>query len=163
MLGLGLRGLNGISGRKGKPRAKPSPAALFADGESGLWLDIQDLTTLFQDAAGTTPAAVGSPVGLVCDKSGLDHHISTATSSQKPILRQDAGGKYYLEFDGVDDALSVTFAESLGTCTLVYAGPVEATTLSLLVGTTFTLHTGYCYGLLLIDRALTAGELGSEL
>jgi hypothetical protein len=136
---------------------------LFAGGEQGLWLDIQNLANLYQDAAGTTPAAVGSPVGLIIDKSGNDNHLSQATSSQKPILRQDAGGNYYLEFDGVDDLLSVTFAAALGDCTVVYAGPDELTTLALNVGTEFQLHTGHCYGLLLIDRELTAAELGSTL
>jgi hypothetical protein len=136
---------------------------IYTAGEQGLWLDIQNLANLYQDAAGTTPAAVGSPVGLIIDKSGNDNHLSQATSSQKPILRQDGGGAYYLEFDGVDDLLSVTFAAALGDCTVVYAGPDELTTLALNVGTEFQLHTGHCYGLLLIDRELTAAELGSTL
>lgn len=45
-------------------------AALFAAGEQGIWLDPSDLTTMFQDAAGTTPVtAVEQPVGLLLDKS----------------------------------------------------------------------------------------------
>ncbi len=47
-----------------------SPAILFAASEPGVWYDPSDLTTLFQDAAGTTPVtAVEQPVGLVLDKS----------------------------------------------------------------------------------------------
>ena len=47
-----------------------SPAALFAAGEVGVWYDPSDLTTLFQDSAGTTPVtAAGQPVGLMLDKS----------------------------------------------------------------------------------------------
>jgi hypothetical protein len=47
-----------------------SPAALFAAGEQGVWYDPSDLTTMFQDAAGTTPVtAVEQPVGLRLDKS----------------------------------------------------------------------------------------------
>lgn len=47
-----------------------SPANLFANGESGAWYDPSDLTTLYQDAAGTTPVtAVEQPVGLMLDKS----------------------------------------------------------------------------------------------
>lgn len=47
-----------------------SPAALFASGEQGVWYDPSDMTTLFQDSAGTTPVtAVEQPVGLVLDKS----------------------------------------------------------------------------------------------
>lgn len=47
-----------------------SPSALFSSGEQGAWYDPSDLTTLFQDSAGTTPVtAVEQPVGLVLDKS----------------------------------------------------------------------------------------------
>ena len=47
-----------------------SPLSLFANGEQGAWYDPSDLSTLFQDAAGTTPVtAVEQPVGLMLDKS----------------------------------------------------------------------------------------------
>lgn len=43
--------------------------ALFAAGEQGVWYDPSDMSTLYQDAAGTTPVtAVGQPVGLILDK-----------------------------------------------------------------------------------------------
>lgn len=45
-----------------------SPRTLFAAGEQGGWWDPSDLSTMFQDSAGTTAAAVGQPVGLVLDK-----------------------------------------------------------------------------------------------
>lgn len=49
---------------------KFSPALLFAGGEVGAWFDPSDITTLFQDSAGTTPVtAVEQPVGLILDKS----------------------------------------------------------------------------------------------
>lgn len=45
-------------------------ASLFASGEQGVWYDPSDLTTMFQDAAGTTPVTgVEQPVGLILDKS----------------------------------------------------------------------------------------------
>jgi hypothetical protein len=47
-----------------------SPADLFSAGEQGAWYDPSDLTTLFQDSAGTTPVtAVEQFVGLMLDKS----------------------------------------------------------------------------------------------
>jgi hypothetical protein len=47
-----------------------SPAALFALAEPGTWYDPSDLTTLFQDSAGTTPVtAPNQTVGLMLDKS----------------------------------------------------------------------------------------------
>lgn len=47
-----------------------SPASLFAASEQGVWYDPSDLTTLFQDSAGTTPVtATGQTVALMLDKS----------------------------------------------------------------------------------------------
>lgn len=46
-----------------------TPISLFSLGEQGAWYDPSDLSTLFQDSAGTTPVtAVGQPVGLMLDK-----------------------------------------------------------------------------------------------
>lgn len=47
-----------------------SPLSLFAAGEQGAWYDPSDLTSMFQDAAGTTQVtAMEQPVGLLLDKS----------------------------------------------------------------------------------------------
>lgn len=44
--------------------------SIFRAGEQGFAYDINDLSTLFQDAAGTIPVtAAGQPVGLMLDKS----------------------------------------------------------------------------------------------
>lgn len=44
--------------------------SLFSKNEQGVWYDPSDLSTLYQDAAGTVPVtAVGQPVGLMLDKS----------------------------------------------------------------------------------------------
>ena len=44
--------------------------ALFGPSDEGAWYDPSDLTTLYQDAAGTTPVTgTGQPVGLMLDKS----------------------------------------------------------------------------------------------
>ena len=46
-----------------------NPRALFALGEHGVIYDPSDLSTLWQDSAGTTPVtAAGQPVGLMLDK-----------------------------------------------------------------------------------------------
>ncbi len=43
---------------------------LFTNNEQGAWYDLYDKSTLFQDAAGTTPwTAYGQPLGLQLDKS----------------------------------------------------------------------------------------------
>jgi hypothetical protein len=84
-----------------------TPANLFASGEQGAWYDPSDFSTMFQDNAGTTPVtAVGQSVGKILDKSGRNNHATQATAAGRPVLRQDANSKYYLEFDGVDDSLA---------------------------------------------------------
>lgn len=47
-----------------------TPRSLFTSDEQGAWYDPSDLSTMYQDAAGTIPVtAVGQPVGLMLDKS----------------------------------------------------------------------------------------------
>jgi len=83
-----------------------SPLSLFSTGAQGAWYDPSDLTTLFQDSAGTTPVtAVGQPVGLVLDKSGRGNNAFQVTAASRPLLQQDSNGYYHLLFDGVDDWL----------------------------------------------------------
>jgi hypothetical protein len=53
-------------------KKKFSPYNWFKKGEEGAWYDPSDLTTLFQDSAGTTPVTLSpmeQPVGLMLDKS----------------------------------------------------------------------------------------------
>lgn len=84
-----------------------SPLRLFAGGEQGVWYDPSDFSTMFQDSAGTTPVtAVEQPVGLMLDKSGRGNHASQSTPTARPVLKQDANGKYYLFFDGTDDSMA---------------------------------------------------------
>lgn len=94
----------------GSGAASWSPLELFAASEDGFWLDPSDLSTLWQDTAGTVPAVVGDPVGRIDDKSGNGNNAIQGTAANRPILRQDADGAYYLEFDGSNDHLVVTNA-----------------------------------------------------
>lgn len=62
---------------------------LFANNEQGFAYDPNDLSTMFQDAAGTVSVAgVGQPVGLILDKSGRNNHARQTTSAARPILQQ---------------------------------------------------------------------------
>jgi len=64
-----------------------NPRSLFAAGEQGIWLDPSDFSTLFQDAAGTTPVtALGQPVGLALDKSGRGNHATQTTAASRPTV-----------------------------------------------------------------------------
>lgn len=84
-------------------KAGIDPVALFANGEQGVFYDPSDLSTLFQDAAGTIPVTgAGQPVGLMKDKSGRGNHASQAGATSLPIL-QTANGLWWLAYDGADD------------------------------------------------------------
>lgn len=57
-------------GSIGRPSVSAAIRALFSSSEPGAWYDPSDMSTLFQDAAGTTPVtAVEQPVGRMLDKS----------------------------------------------------------------------------------------------
>lgn len=134
MLGFGMRlGM-------GAPLLPLSIPSLFANGEQGAWWDPSDASTVFQDAAGTVPGAVDSPVGRINDKSGNGNHLLQTTDARRPILRQD-GGTFYTEGDAVDDflrtgpmnlsaftALTVALAIRPGTKTPHYLFSVQAQT-----------------------------------
>lgn len=76
------------------------PSSLFGDSEMGGWYDPSDLDTVWQDSSGTTPAVADDPVGRIDDKSGNDNHLTQTTNDDRPFLRQDGSGNYYLEGDG---------------------------------------------------------------
>lgn len=93
-----------------KPSFNLEILKLFANGEQGFFYDPNDLSTMFQDAAGTVPVtATGQPVGLIRDKSGRNNHAFQTVSASRPILQRNATtGAYYLAFDGVDDSLQTS-------------------------------------------------------
>lgn len=90
---------------------------LFANGEQGFFYDPNDLTTMYQDAAGTIPVTgAGQPVWHILDKSGNNNHAFATSSATRPILRQNAvTGANYLEFDGSDDFLRTSNIDFRGT------------------------------------------------
>ena len=64
-----------------------NPRTLFSASEPGAWYDPSDLSTLFQDSAGTVPVtAVEQPVGRILDKSGRGNHATQATALNRPVL-----------------------------------------------------------------------------
>lgn len=96
-LGLGL----GLSGR-----SVFSPISLFAASEPGVWYDPSDLSTMFQDTAGTVPVtAAGQVVARINDKSGRGNHATQSTSLSRPTYQVDSNGRGHLLFDGSDDFL----------------------------------------------------------
>ena len=82
---------------------KSSITDLFAGSQKGFAYDFSDLSTMWQDTAGTTAVtAVDQLVARVDDLSGNGNHLIQSTSDSRPILKQDSKG-YYLLFDGTND------------------------------------------------------------
>jgi len=108
--------------------AIPTISALFANDAPGVWYDPSDLTTLFQDTAGTTPVTTaGQTVALMLDKSGNDLHATQATAAARPEYQTD-GTLHWLEFDGVDDYMvTPTITPGAGLSAQFFAGVNVAT------------------------------------
>lgn len=75
-----------------------------------LWLDASDASTLFQDSAGTTPAAADNDVvGYWGDKSGNGYHAAQGTTANKPLLKLATKNNLpVVYFDGLNDWLSAS-------------------------------------------------------
>jgi hypothetical protein len=96
-----------------------SPALLFAGGIEGVWLESFDISTLFQDSAGTTPVtAATNPIGYAGDKSGNDNHAVQATAAFRLIYQT---GPDRATLNKIDDRLSVTVPVGGFTGTMVLA------------------------------------------
>lgn len=96
--------------RRGR-RSTWTPAALFAQGQQGVWYEPKP-QYLFQDAAGTEPiTADGDPVGLMLDLSGNGNHATQSAGADRPIYRTD-GVRHWLAFNGVNHLLGIDTALS---------------------------------------------------
>lgn len=83
----------------------PSVAASGCTPLSGnvLWIDPSDRTSMFQTIAGSTAVtADGDVVGTANDKSGNGFHLTAVADTSVRPTSEDAGGLYWLRFDGTD-------------------------------------------------------------
>ena len=97
-----------------------TPAALFAQGQQGVWYEPKP-EYLFQDAAGTIPVtADGDPVGRMLDLSPNGNHATQETSASRPVYRTD-GVLHWLEPDRVDDFMLFPAFTPPADC-IVFAG-----------------------------------------
>ena len=70
-------------------RQKPLPQVVrqIVQRDNGAWFDPSDMTTLYQDAAGTIPVTVvEQPVGKILDKSGKGNHATQSITASRPTL-----------------------------------------------------------------------------
>lgn len=79
---------------------------LLGDLDGAYYYDASDLSTVWQDDAGTTAGAVGQQVGRIDDKGKHGANLLQATAAQRPILQSN----YSCLFDGVDDRIGLTWA-----------------------------------------------------
>lgn len=93
------------------------------------WWDGSEISTLFQDSAGSTPVAANNdPVGYVSDRSGNGRHTrQTGTSTTRPTyLANSQNGRGVLSLDGGDYLDTVATLASIP-ATLIVAGRRSAT------------------------------------
>ena len=136
-----------------------SVRALFANDEDGVWYDTSDISTLFQDNAGTTPiTASGQTIGFVRDKSGNGLNATQATTAARPSYIVDADGAF-IQHDPVDDALTVTLPDMGTAATVAYVTRSEVRLLEdQTLNGSYTLPTQEIANFVAIDRALTFAE-----
>ncbi|HYG78294.1 MAG TPA: autotransporter-associated beta strand repeat-containing protein [Planctomycetota bacterium] len=96
--------------------------AFVSPPAASIWLDGSDLSTLFTDAAGTTPvSATADPVGMWRDKSGNGRHATQATAANQPTFRTAIlNGRSVVRFDGTNDQLNLDLTSVAGQQYTIY-------------------------------------------
>ena len=157
-----------------------SPTSLFANGEQGWVYDPSNLSTLFQDAAGTTPVtAMEQPVGLQLDtrlglllgsdlrSAGATGLVGTATaatyntsSGAGAVTRVDAPNQSFVQWS----SLTTSFYKVVVRCTSGVAisvrsgGSAGTTITTVLSGSSTTVYVTPSTGLITITSSSgTAG------
>jgi hypothetical protein len=102
------------------------PATLFSSGQKGVWFDASDVTTLFQDAGGTTPVtAVGQPVGRWLDKSGNNNHATQSNAALRPTWQIDTEGNYNVTFAKAGNQLVTRPIDFTGTAQMMVCAGIH--------------------------------------
>lgn len=82
------------------------PSQILISALPGFSYDVSNISTLWQDVAGTVPVIEpGDPVARVDDVSSRGNHATQSVGASMPTYQVDANGKGYLQFDGLDDFL----------------------------------------------------------
>ena len=70
-----------------RQKSLPQVVRQIVQRDNGAWFDPEDMSTMYQDAAGTTPVtALEQPVGLWLDKSGNGNHAIQSITASRPTL-----------------------------------------------------------------------------
>jgi len=121
-----------------------------------------ELLTCGNSDSGNPAITTAGNVVAVSDNpftSGAGYHAKQSTAAARPLYKLDGSSLPYLDDDGVDDALVVTLPDLGADATIAYvtSGGVTITGSQTISGATTLPHVDF-YGMLYIDRALTAGE-----
>lgn len=130
-----------------------NPLSLFAAGEQGAWYDVSDISTMYQDSAGSTPVtAAGQTVGLLLDKSkGL------ALGPERLTNGEFSNGSTGWAVDNADATHIVTFASG----TMRYKS--DTTTPQLNVTQLNALEVGKWYKITVVCSAWVSGSLKTDV
>lgn len=153
-----------------------NPASQFAANEPGWVYDINDLSTMFVDSAGTTAASVNNLVGLVLDKrlglpvgsdartSGAIGLLGTATAAAYnsdagagSVTRVDASNQSFVTFTGLlaNTFYRLTFS-AVSAALAVRTGGVAGTTFSTVTAASSILCLADASGVLTITASAAA-------
>lgn len=128
-----------------------NPASLFAGGEVGVLYDFTDVSSLFQDSAGTTAIASGTGMGLVLDKSrGLARGVERLTN------HDFADGGTGWTVTGTDATHIVTFASG------VMRYQSDTTTPTLAVAQTGVMTVGAWYEVTVVVSGWVSGSIKTD-
>lgn len=135
------------------------PMTLFAGGKQGVWYDPSDLSTLYQDAAGTVPVTLdGDPVGKVLDKSGNNNHAKQTISAARPVYKTNPSR---LSLDKVDDAIVINMPKRIiGSMTLATTKGTATYGVDIPAGN-FTLGGSYFPSTNIVGLVINEGELSA--
>lgn len=114
-------------------------------------------TVVTLEISGAPAAGVAAEFDSVSVRELPGSHGIQATPSARGVWR---AAPARIDYDGVDDALNIAFASSLGsTCTVARSIPGTGAQIltAQTIGTSFTDNVDNC-GLVIINRALTAAE-----
>ena len=136
----------------------PMGDLLFSASEPGAWYDPSDMSTLWQDSAGTTPVtAVEQPVGRILDKSGRGNHATQATTTKRPVysrrVNQMLGSEQWNKSLGADGTSTIT-EELIDRPSFLNAASVARVTKAVLGGSTW-----YQYSL---SQPVTQGAINTR-
>jgi hypothetical protein len=114
----------------GRPWVQFLPSDLFAASEKGVWYDPGDITTLFQDTAGTIPVtASGQTVALMKDKSGNGIDATQSDATKRPTFNIYPDTDYgYLNFDGTNDFMVTSAINFTGTAVMTATAGIQVDT-----------------------------------